>query len=483
MTAIPKNGLPSIMGSPALRQPSSNSSLRERNAPSATPTKIPRLRPAESPRGSMPPPQFTRGSSMTMSFRTSSNSMSEFGSMNGGQYAPRQQTSTTSGSHRSHLLAPMSARAEARRPEKSNEALLRHVSGQVVPPSRRNLPLPPSSVAAPTASSIAKRASRELRSDNRVGTSSGPHTPSENTSPIKPSKSLHSKLSIPSSSRLPTSSSVGASSSRNTSLVAESPSVSPGEDDETQADAEMAAYVKRRQARHASGKKEDLSDISGFPDDISPSPALTQREFISKRLAKMSDYERKEVLDFDQIFYSPPSRISRPAQGNGSIYNHGYDDERGDYLVVPGDHLCYRYEVVGILGKGSFGQVVQCRDHKTGGSVAIKIIRNKKRFHTQALVEVKILQQLVEWDPEDRHYMVRMTDHFYFRGHLCIVTEMLSINLYELIKANQFSGFSTVLIRRFTAQMLSSLQLMRSHRIVHCDLKPEVRMRPFKRNT
>jgi serine/threonine protein kinase len=31
-----------------------------------------------------------------------------------------------------------------------------------------------------------------------------------------------------------------------------------------------------------------------------------------------------------------------------------------------------------------------------------------------------------------------------------------------------------VLIRRFTVQMLASLQLMRSHRIVHCDLKPEV---------
>jgi len=65
--------------------------------------------------------------------------------------------------------------------------------------------------------------------------------------------------------------------------------------------------------------------------------------------------------------------------------------------------------------------------------------------------------------------MVRMTDNFYFRGHLCIVTELLSINLYELIKANQFAGFSSILIRRFTSQMLAS------HRIVHCDLKPEVR--------
>jgi dual specificity tyrosine-phosphorylation-regulated kinase 2/3/4 len=187
----------------------------------------------------------------------------------------------------------------------------------------------------------------------------------------------------------------------------------------------------------------------------------------------MSDVERKEVLDFDLIYFTPNRKIHRPSS-NGVVFNYGYDDERGDYVVVEGDHLCYRYEVIGILGKGSFGQVLQCRDHKTGGSVAVKIIRNKKRFHSQALVEVKILQQLVEWDPEDRYYNVRMTDSFYFRGHLCIVTELLSINLYELIKANQFVGFSTVLVRRFTSQMLASLQLMRSHRIVHCDLKPEV---------
>lgn len=52
--------------------------------------------------------------------------------------------------------------------------------------------------------------------------------------------------------------------------------------------------------------------------------------------------------------------------------------------------------------------------------------------------------------------------------------ELLSINLYELIKANGFVGFTTTLIRRFTTQMLSSLILMRQHHIVHCDLKPEV---------
>jgi len=89
------------------------------------------------------------------------------------------------------------------------------------------------------------------------------------------------------------------------------------------------------------------------------------------------------------------------------------------------------------------------------------------------LVEIKILDNLRKWDPDEKHYVIKMNEHFYFRGHLCIAMELLSINLYELIKANGFHGFTTTLIRRFTSQMLLSLSLMRHHRIVHCDLKPE----------
>ena len=82
---------------------------------------------------------------------------------------------------------------------------------------------------------------------------------------------------------------------------------------------------------------------------------------------------------------------------DNSANNFGYDDERGDYHVVNHDHLAYRYEIIDTLGKGSFGQVLHCRDHCTGESVAIKIIRNKKRFHHQALVEIKILDNLRKW--------------------------------------------------------------------------------------
>lgn len=66
-----------------------------------------------------------------------------------------------------------------------------------------------------------------------------------------------------------------------------------------------------------------------------------------------------------------------------------------------------------------------------------------------------------------------MKGTFLFRNHLCIVFEMLSVNLYELIKQNQFRGLSTNLVRVFSSQILDALVVLHKSRIIHCDLKPE----------
>ena len=47
------------------------------------------------------------------------------------------------------------------------------------------------------------------------------------------------------------------------------------------------------------------------------------------------------------------------------------------------------------------------------------------------------------------------------------------MNLYELIKQNQFRGLSTTLVRVFAQQLLNGLGLLNKARLIHCDLKPE----------
>ncbi|KZV61322.1 hypothetical protein PENSPDRAFT_619246 [Peniophora sp. CONT] len=287
-------------------------------------------------------------------------------------------------------------------------------------------------------------------------------------SALSPSKGL--KLLSPKvrGSATPSRSSVSASTS--------TPSPAPTVDEEEAAgDEEMMQYIKRQQAKKLAhgATQAELDALLQFPEPTPPVTAMNPTSILKgSQRNQLSDYEQQEILEFTSAYFLGGSG-KKPAHPDRPTNNFGYDDERGDYLVVNGDHLAYRYEVIDTLGKGSFGQVLSCRDHCTGQMVAIKIIRNKKRFHHQALVEIKILDNLRKWDAEEKHHVIKMTEHFYFRNHLCIAMELLSINLYELIKANGFVGFTTALIRRFTSQMLLSLVLMRHHRIVHCDLKPE----------
>lgn len=75
-------------------------------------------------------------------------------------------------------------------------------------------------------------------------------------------------------------------------------------------------------------------------------------------------------------------------------HNKGFDDDRGDYKAIVRDHLAYRYEILSSLGKGSFGQVLKVYDYCKLAQRAVKIIRNKTRFHQQAKVELQILHHL-----------------------------------------------------------------------------------------
>ncbi|KAF7713737.1 Uncharacterized protein PECH_008174 [Penicillium ucsense] len=233
------------------------------------------------------------------------------------------------------------------------------------------------------------------------------------------------------------------------------------------ADEEMRRLgAKRKDFEIAAKQLDELRRKAEPKDRVGPAHAL--------KMANLNIFERGEIIDYRDIFFCGTQNAKKHVGDlHSSTANFGYDDDRGDYSIVIGDHLAYRYEVVDVLGKGSFGQVVRCVDHKTGALVAVKIIRNKKRFHQQALIEVNLLKKLKEWDSERRHSVVAFDQSFYFRGHLCISTELLGMNLYEFIKAHDFRGFSLKLIRRFTKQMLSSLVLLHAKKVIHCDLKPE----------
>jgi dual specificity tyrosine-phosphorylation-regulated kinase 1 len=62
-----------------------------------------------------------------------------------------------------------------------------------------------------------------------------------------------------------------------------------------------------------------------------------------------------------------------------------------------------------------------------------------------------------------------------YRYHLCLVFELLSYNLYDLLRNTHFQGVSLNLIRKFAFQLLKALYFLSSPEVdvIHCDLKPE----------
>jgi dual specificity tyrosine-phosphorylation-regulated kinase 1 len=89
--------------------------------------------------------------------------------------------------------------------------------------------------------------------------------------------------------------------------------------------------------------------------------------------------------------------------------------------------------------------------------VAVKIIKNKSAFRNQARIEIKLLQDMNLRDETDSKHVVRLLHTFEHRHHLCLVFELLSYNLYDLIRNTNFKGVSLNLIRKFAVQICETL--------------------------
>ncbi|XP_066529529.1 dual specificity tyrosine-phosphorylation-regulated kinase 4-like isoform X2 [Hoplias malabaricus] len=186
---------------------------------------------------------------------------------------------------------------------------------------------------------------------------------------------------------------------------------------------------------------------------------------------RLTVFEQQEVLGYSEIWYLG-LKANKIHGCLGKAHNHGYDDRHGAYKEVIHDHLAYRYEVLGFIGKGTFGQVFKCRDHKTQKMVAIKIIRNNPSHHKQGTVEQKMLSYLRSKNIDSAYNVIRMEEFFYFRNHLCFTFDLMGQNLHDKIKKEGSQGFSQEKVRHFAQMLLKSLKILKENKIVHSDLKP-----------
>lgn len=137
--------------------------------------------------------------------------------------------------------------------------------------------------------------------------------------------------------------------------------------------------------------------------------------------------------------------------------------------------------------------MVKALDTETQEYVAVKIIKNKRPFLQQAQIEVRLLELMMNHQEKQQQnessdknaeatsssslssYIVKLKGHFMHRNHLCLVFELLSYNLYDLLRNTNFRGVSLNLTRKFAQQLCTALMFLSTSElsIIHCDLKPE----------
>ncbi|NXO31636.1 CDKL2 protein, partial [Cisticola juncidis] len=128
-----------------------------------------------------------------------------------------------------------------------------------------------------------------------------------------------------------------------------------------------------------------------------------------------------------------------------------------------------RYQVLGLVGEGSYGVVTKCRNRESGQIVAVKKFTetdDDAAVRKIALREIKLLKQL-------RHEnLVNLLDVCKRKKRWYLVFEFVDHTLLSDLEASP-SGLDYDRVRKYLFQIMRGIAFCHSHNIIHRDIKPE----------
>ncbi|KAI9893303.1 MAG: dual specificity protein kinase kns1 [Vezdaea aestivalis] len=207
---------------------------------------------------------------------------------------------------------------------------------------------------------------------------------------------------------------------------------------------------------------------------------------VKKRRTRQTAADEAKKLEAERsgdafAAYIPPPRppikakdVDVPLAHDTSPYkNQKVDDDDGHYMVVNDTDITSRYSISRLLGQGTFGKVVEAVDKHRNSRVAIKIIRSVQKYRDASRIELRVLATLNHNDRDNRNKCIHLRDCFDFRNHICIVTDLLGMSVFDFLKSNQFVPFPSSQIQNFARQLLTSVAFLHDLNLIHTDLKPE----------
>lgn len=143
--------------------------------------------------------------------------------------------------------------------------------------------------------------------------------------------------------------------------------------------------------------------------------------------------------------------------------------EARDVTIRNGCWITEEYDVMDILlGRGKFGEVKQCKEHKTGRDFAAKFIDIQG---PQDMFDVKNEIEVMKSLQHPR--LLQLFDVFVKKNHFALVLELISGGeLFERVINDDFILTEKACIM-FMRQICDGVEFMHNNGILHLDLKPE----------
>ncbi len=149
------------------------------------------------------------------------------------------------------------------------------------------------------------------------------------------------------------------------------------------------------------------------------------------------------------------------------------DDEDGHLIYSNGYVVQNRFRIMSTLGEGTFGKVVKVKDLFKNEIVALKIIKNVKKYREAAKLEINVLEKLAKYDPRGKYRCVQLLDWFDFHGHMCLAFEMLGSSVFDFLKDNNYEPYPMEQVRQVAYELCQAVKFLHDNRLTHTDLKPE----------
>ncbi|GAB0098050.1 cyclin-dependent kinase-like 2 [Sergentomyia squamirostris] len=128
-----------------------------------------------------------------------------------------------------------------------------------------------------------------------------------------------------------------------------------------------------------------------------------------------------------------------------------------------------KYDVISVVGEGSYGLVMRCRHRDTGQYVAIKKFLETEDDPTvrkMAMREIRMLKKL------HHENLVNLIEVFRRKKRFFLVFEYLEHTVLEELEARS-GGLGFVTARKYIFQVLRALNFIHSNDVIHRDIKPE----------